>query len=172
MFGAAIRPTGKPSPLLRRRLVGAVEAGKRCREPLYLVSGGSSDAGGIEADVMRQTLLEHGVAADAILRDPLSRDTLEQARRAAAILDRLGQVGRVLVCTSRWHQPRCRVLLRMLGVHGEAITTPADFSEGGWRRWTYYALREVAATLWDAGLLAVLVSLGRGRLTGPGGGSG
>ena len=61
VFGAAIRRSGKPSPVLRRRLEAAVEAGKRAKDPLYVVSGAAAGDGPPEAMVMRQTLLEHGV---------------------------------------------------------------------------------------------------------------
>lgn len=164
VFGAAIRRSGKPSPVLRRRLIGAVEAAKRCREPLFLVTGGRGDGIAPEADAMWQTLREHGVAAEDILREPRSLDTLEQARRCAAILDTMPEVGRVLACTSTWHQPRCRLLLRILGVRTEAPAMPADFSGMGWRAWLYYVARELAATAWDAALLIGYRLDRRGRL--------
>lgn len=164
VFGAAIRSSGKPSPVLRRRLEGAVEASKRCRLPLFLVTGGQGGVDLAEADVMWQTLREHGVGAVDIVREPESRDTLEQARRCAAVLYDLPEVGRVLVCTSSWHQPRCRLLLRLLGVRCEAPPMPADFTAMGWRSWLYYVLREIAATVWDVLLLTLHRIGGRGRL--------
>lgn len=166
VFGARVRASGKPSPALRRRLEGAVAAAKRLRDPLFVVSGGQGASGPVEADVMVQTLREFGVPAEAILREPRSRDTLEQVRRVAAILDGLPEVGRVVVCTSRFHQPRCCLLLRLLGVPSEPAPMPDDRASMGTRLWLYYVLREVAATVWDVLLLGVLVTLGRGRLPG------
>jgi uncharacterized SAM-binding protein YcdF (DUF218 family) len=166
VFGAAIRRSGKPSPALRRRLEAAVEAGKRAKDPLYIVSGAAAGDGPAEALVMRQTLLEHGVPDAAIRCDTLSRDTLEQARRCAAILDGLPRLGRVVVCTSGFHQPRCRLLLRLLGIKAEGTPMAGERRLMGTRGWLYYVLRECAATLWDAALLAGLVALGRGRLAG------
>ena len=164
VFGAAIRRSGKPSPVLRRRLEAAVEAGKRAKDPLYVVSGAAAGDGPPEAMVMRQTLLEHGVPEAAIRQDTLSRDTLEQARRCAAILDALPAPGRVVVCTSAFHQPRCRLLLRMLGFRTEGTPMPAERVAMGMRGWLYYVLRECAATAWDALLLTGLMAAGRGRL--------
>ena len=164
VFGAAIRRSGKPSPVLRRRLKGAVEAGKRCRDPLYLVTGGVGRVDLPEADVMSQTLREYGVPATSILREPESRDTLEEVRRCAAILAARRDVRRVLVCTSRWHQPRCRLLLAMLGVKTRAPGMPGDRRPMGRRAVLYYRLREVPATLWDVTLLLCLLARGRGHL--------
>jgi uncharacterized SAM-binding protein YcdF (DUF218 family) len=164
VFGAAIRRSGKPSPVLRRRLEAAVEAGKRAKDPLYVVSGAAVGDAPAEAMVMRQTLLEHGVQDAAIQPDSLSRDTLEQARRFAAILDRLRTPGRVVVCTSGFHQPRCRLLLRMLGYASEGVPMPPERAAMGMRGWLYYVLRECAATVWDVVLLTCLTALGRGRL--------
>ncbi len=165
VFGAAIRRSGKPSPALRRRLEAAVEAGKRAKDPLFVVSGAAAGDGPPEAMVMRQTLLEHGVPDNAIQLDTLSRDTLEQARRCAAILDGLPKPGRVVVCTSAFHQPRCRLLLGMLGFRTEGTPMPAERASIGTRGWLYYVLRECAATVWDTVLLAGLMAVGRGRLT-------
>ncbi len=164
VFGAAIRDSGKPSPALRRRLEAAVEAGKRARDPIYIVSGAAAGGGPPEALVMRQTLLEHGVPDAAIHPDTLSRDTLEQARRFAAILDGLARPGRVVVCTSAFHQPRCRLLLRMLGFRTEGTPMPDERASMGMRGWLYYVLRECAATIWDTVLLAGLMAAGRSRL--------
>ena len=100
----------------------------------------------------------------AIHLDTLSRDTLEQARRCAAILDGLPAAGRVVVCTSAFHQPRCRLLLRMLGFRTEGMRMPAERAAMGLRGWLYYVLRERAATAWDAVLLTGLMAAGRGRL--------
>lgn len=167
VLGARVRRTGKPSPVLGRRLAGAVEAARRCRAPLFLVMGGAGGDGPAEADVMWQSLRERGIPAEAILREPLSRDTLEQTRRAAAILDRLPEVGRVLVCTSPFHQPRCVALLRMLGVPAEAPPMPGDRAALGLRRLAYYAVRELVAVAWDMLLLTLLRLVGRGRLATP-----
>jgi uncharacterized SAM-binding protein YcdF (DUF218 family) len=164
VFGAAIRPSGKPSPTLRRRLEAAVEAAARSRQPLFIVSGAAAGAGRSEAEVMRQTLLERGIPAEAVLAEPRSRDTLEQVRRCAALLDDVASIGRVLVCTSAFHQPRCRLLLRMLGISAEPVPMPGERRALGWRSWLYYACREVAATVWDGFLLGGLLVLGRGRL--------
>lgn len=164
VFGARVRPTGKPSPLLRRRLMGAVETAKLVRDPLFIVMGGEGASGPVEADVMWQSLREHGVPTEAIIREPLSRDTLEQARRAAAILDHLPGTGRVLVCTSPFHQPRCLILLRMLKIPAEAPRMPSDGEALGKRLLLYYGIRELAATVWDVLLLAGLILAGHGRI--------
>jgi uncharacterized SAM-binding protein YcdF (DUF218 family) len=167
VFGARVRPPGVPSPVLLRRLEGAVAAGEACRDPLYLVMGGEGGSGPPEADVMAQVLRERGVAPARILRERRSRDTLEQARRVAAILADMRGVGRVLVCTSPFHQPRCVLLLRMLGVRAERAAMPGDRAGLGLRRLVYFIGREAIASFWDGLLLACLIVLRRGPLTTP-----
>jgi uncharacterized SAM-binding protein YcdF (DUF218 family) len=164
IFGARVRRSGKPSPLLARRIDGALEAARGLRDPLFLVMGGGGESGTVEADVIGQTLRERAVPAEIILRERHSRDTLEQVRRAAGILGTLPGHGRVLVCTSPFHQPRCRLLLRMLGLRAEAPPMPADRPSIGSARLAYYVVREIVAIAWDGALLAGLIACQRGRL--------
>jgi uncharacterized SAM-binding protein YcdF (DUF218 family) len=162
VLGARVLPSGEPSPLLHRRLLGAVEVARGCPDPLLLVMGGRGDTGHVEADVMAGALCRLGIAPASILVERESRDTLEQARRAAAILADLSGHNRVLVCTSRFHQPRCVLLLRLVGVRAERARMPPDPLRGGVL--LRYAAREVAATVWDAGLLCLLRLVDRAPL--------
>ncbi len=157
VFGARVLPSGEPSPLLRRRLAGALAAAAACHDPWFLVMGG-----GGEALAMRQVLGGHGVAWERILVERESRDTLEQARRAAAILAGLPGHGRVLACTSPFHQPRCLLLLRLAGVRAERPPMPPDRLGHGPR--LRCVAREFVAAVWDAGLLCLLRLTGRGPL--------
>lgn len=161
VFGAAVTATGEPTPVLQRRLEGAVAAARTCRAPLFLVMGGAARGGPVEADVMAAALMRMGVPAGQIQRERESQDTLEQARRAARFIRRGPGFDRVLVCTSPFHQPRCARLLRLLATEPELPPMPADRPGMGRSRLARYVLREALATAWDVLLLRLLLLLGR-----------
>ncbi len=104
---------------------------------------------------MRDRLIAAGVDPACILVDDRSKDTLQSVRACAAMLR--GQRGRVLVCSSNYHNPRCALLLQLLGIPARIPRMPADRPALGLLRWLYMVLREAPATLYDS----VLVLTGR-----------
>ena len=154
VFGAAVRPDGSPSGTLRRRIRAAVSAGN-ARPLCYLVTGGLVRHPPAEAAVMRRLLLEMGVTEDRILIEDRARNTRQSAGLCAAILRRQGDVGEVMLCSSRYHLPRCRMLLRLNGVRCGRGAASDDAAAVGRSRYVYSWLREVAAMPMDA-LLVVL----------------
>ncbi|MCS6854293.1 MAG: YdcF family protein, partial [Elioraea sp.] len=113
VFGFPVRPDGRPTPTLLRRIAAAVVAARRHPEARLLVSGGPSRGGPAEAEAMRAALLRRGVAAGRIVADRGARDTLDTVRAAARLIPRGASV---LAVTSRYHLPRCVVLLRLAGL--------------------------------------------------------
>lgn len=183
VFGAAVRPDGSASGTLRRRTLGALALSRVAPRPLddraadsklppadhlplparkFLVTGGQGRFGPPEAIVMRDLLLAAGVRDDQIEIEPESRDTLESALRCAAILSRdlVGADGadsiEVVVATSRYHAPRCWLLLRLLGVRAGIGKIPTDRKVLGLRSWLYSCVREALAIPWDAFLVLTL----------------
>ena len=159
VFGAAVRPDGSPSGTLRRRIRAAAMAGN-ARPLRYLVTGGLVRHPPAEATVMRRLLLELGVADDRILIEDRARNTRQSASLCASILRRRGDVGDVLLCSSRYHLPRCRLLLRLNGIDCRSGAASDDAGAVGRGRYAYSWLRELAAMPMDA-ILVVLR-----RLTG------
>jgi uncharacterized SAM-binding protein YcdF (DUF218 family) len=82
--------------------------------PLLLLSGGGS--GPVpEAEIMRRMALARGVSDAALLVEPGSRDTVENAWETARLLRPLG--GRkVLLVSDRAHLPRAALLFRLAGL--------------------------------------------------------
>jgi uncharacterized SAM-binding protein YcdF (DUF218 family) len=155
VFGAAIRPDGSPSGTLRRRIQTAFQSAENRRQVRFLVTGGLVRNPPAEAVVMRRLLLELGASEDQLLVEDRARITRESALFCAAILRRRGDVGDVLVCSSRYHLPRCRVLLRLSGVRSRMGVGSEDASAVGSGRFAYSVLREAAAMPLDAILLSV-----------------
>lgn len=154
IFGAAVHADGSASGSLRRRCENAVRhGGSGADGPVYLASGGVGRHGPAEARVMRDILLERGVAAARILLECEARDTLESVRLCSRMLRARGLAGRVRVSTSSYHRLRCAWLFRLAGFESTALPTASDRPYLGWGKWLRYVIKELIATPWDTALL-------------------
>ena len=151
IFGAAVRADGSASGSLRRRCEVAARYGGAVSDgAFFLPSGGVGRHGPAEALVMRDILLEHGIAQRHILVECEARDTLESVRLCTRILRRRPDVSRVLVATSSYHRLRCAWLFRLAGFDCRALPTASDQPYLGWGKWSRYVVKELMATPWDA----------------------
>ena len=123
----------------------------------FLVTGGIGEHPPSEAAVMRQCLLELGARDDQVLVEDQAESTRGSAALCAALLRAQDDVGQVLVCTSRYHVPRCRMLLRMNGIPSLPGAASEDAAFVGRPRYAYYCLRELVAIPVD--LLRVALGL-------------
>ena len=141
IFGAAIRPNGQPSGVLRDRVSAALRFGQTLLPPpLYLPTGGQGRFGPPEADVMAELLQNSGVAEDDIMPERTGRNTLRSAVAVAWMLH--GRNAPVFVATSAYHMPRCVALLTVAGLRarrGPIASGPA--ASRLLRRW-FWRLRE------------------------------
>lgn len=153
IFGAAVRADGEPSGTLRRRVEGAWAASRGDPDARFLCSGGVSANGHVEADVMRRLLLAAGAPDAAILLEREGRDTLHQAKLCDAILRGQGDVGEVVPCTSRYHLPRCALLLKGLGWRVRLAPMPHDLGRLPFRKLVFYYCKELIALPYDLVLL-------------------
>jgi len=132
VLGGATRSPDAPRPW-----VEVSEAGDRVlygaklyrdgKAPLVILSGGRirwRGGSGSEADDMAELMLSMGVPRSAIIEEPDSLNTYENARNVKGILDREG-IDRVLLVTSAFHMPRSMAIFRKQGI--EAIAAPTDF---------------------------------------------
>ncbi len=103
---------------------------------------------------MQRLLLELGAPDDRILIEDQARNTRQSAILCTRMLRARGDVGAVIVCTSRYHMRRCRMLLRMSGIRASAGVASEDAAFLGWVRHAYARLREMAAIPADAIRLA------------------
>lgn len=157
VFGFPLQPDGRPTPTLARRIAAAVVAGRRHPKARLLVSGGPSRHGLAEAEAMRAALLRRGIPPRRIVADAVARDTLDTVRTAARLIPR-GAL--VLAVSSRYHLPRCVVLLRLAGLAARGLgATPSRRQALAGR--LYWPLREPAAFAWDAALAAWLRLVGK-----------
>jgi len=153
VFGAAVRPNGKPSLALRRRIDSAASWAREHPSAMIMPTGGTGTHGRAEAAVMKQVLVDAGIPARRIVPECEGRDTLESIRLCDRLLKRRGDCERIVVCTSSYHQPRCALLFRLLGYR--VVSVRMTTGRGHLRRRTYGRMlaREALALPYDAMLL-------------------
>lgn len=156
IFGAAVRPDGRPSTTLRWRVEAAAAFAARFPDPLFLPTGGVGRFGPSEASVMAALLRDSGVPGHRLLLEETGTDTLSSARAVARQLRAHGLAAPIFAASSLYHLPRCLLLLRLLGIPARAAVPPMVPAARSWWRRAYWWLREVPALPYDAALALLL----------------
>ena len=150
IFGAAVRPDGRPSETLRHRVAAAARFGERFARPMFIPTGAKGRHGDAEAVVMRRLLMQAGFPAEAIQMEQTATDTMSSVRAIAAMAVGCAPI---YACTSAYHLPRCLLLLRLAGVPARACPPPpVPAATSQWLRW-YWRLRETLALPYDVLLM-------------------
>lgn len=152
VFGAAVRPDGKPSAVLRHRLEAAVQWAEGRSRARFLVTGGLGNHPPAEAEVMRSYLLERGIQDRMIMTEPKGLDTLSSALRCIEILRQRSDAESIVLCSSSFHLPRCRLIFRALGYAARTAEIKSDRGVLGSSRWLRASIREGPAIIWDVAL--------------------
>lgn len=152
IFGAAVWADGRPSPSLARRIGYALAAAREHPDALILCSGAAGVHGPSEASVMSHRLREGGIDPRRLHLDEASTDTLQSVIATAAFVRREG-LADCRVCSDRYHLPRIRLLLSLLGVETAAVPTDPGRAGTPARYWLRMRLREAVATPYDAAIL-------------------
>lgn len=106
------------------RLWHAARLHRAGKAPLLVLSGGTAHAGEApEAQAMRRFLLELGVPAAAMVLEPASVTTAQNAAFSARLL-RQRDIRQVLLVTSALHMRRARALFEREGIR--VIPAPTD----------------------------------------------
>jgi uncharacterized SAM-binding protein YcdF (DUF218 family) len=144
VLGCPVGPQGRPGAALRRRVERGLAVYRRGAAPLLLLSGGG-DGPVAEAEAMRAIARQAGIGEDALLIEPRSRSTNENARNTARLLRARGKT-RVVLVSDRAHLPRAALLFRLAGlrVAGCAAAPPPSP-----RTEFRLALYELAALPWS-----------------------
>jgi uncharacterized SAM-binding protein YcdF (DUF218 family) len=110
------------------RVLYAAKLYREGRAPRLILSGGRIEwrkGGEPESEDMAVLLETMGVPRSAMLQDPDSLNTRENALNVKRIMDAQG-IRQILLVTSAMHMPRSLMIFRKLGV--EAIPAPTDFT--------------------------------------------
>jgi len=161
IFGAAVRPSGTPSPTLHHRVEAAARFGARFTRPLFIPTGAKGRHGDAEAVVMARLLNQAGFPDTAILTENTGTDTLSSVCAVRRLIPPTCPAGRIYAATSAYHLPRCLLLLRLAGVRARACPPPpVPAASSRWLRW-FWRLRETPALPYDATLMLWLRVSGR-----------
>ncbi|XGV97971.1 MAG: YdcF family protein [Leptolyngbya sp. BL-A-14] len=133
ILGGCTKPALPPRPWVEvseagdRVLYGA-KLYREGKAPRIILSGGRinwKDGGPAESDDMAQLIETMGVPKSAILQDPTSLNTYENAVNVKQIMTAQG-IRRILLVTSAIHMPRSLLIFKHLGI--DAIAAPTDFT--------------------------------------------
>ena len=107
------------------RLFQALRLYKKGIVKRILLDGGSGNLDGttIEAPILHKYLSEIGIPDSAILSEPHSRNTHENALFAKKILDSVAPNGQYLLFTSGYHMHRALGCFNKVGIHTQPFTT-------------------------------------------------
>jgi len=143
VLDSRVEAEGKLTPRLHARLDRTVELYRAGYLNLIIASGGTSQEGVHEADVMRDYLVARGIPRKSIIVDNNGVSTYESARNASKILRERNGTG-IFVVTQYFHVPRTRLALERFGV------TPVFSAHAHWfeLRDLYSAPRELLAYLY------------------------
>ena len=162
IYGAAVRPDGRASTALRRRVQTAFAFGRFQAEAVYVPTGGVGRHGPSEASVMARMLVSLGVPAANILLEETGTSTLSSTRAVLRLLRAHGQHTRpVYAASSAYHLPRCVVLMRLAGLDAWACPARRGAASRQFAKRWYWRLRELAALPVDAAVMLALRVSGR-----------
>jgi uncharacterized SAM-binding protein YcdF (DUF218 family) len=156
IFGAAVRPDGRASSTLRRRVEAAARFGTRFAAPLFIPTGAVGRYGASEASVMATLLQARGVPRASIRLEETADDTLSSVRAVRMMLRNRPAGVPVYAATSGFHLPRCVLLLRLAGIPARAAPPPPFPAAPRRLLRLYWWLREAAALPYDTALIVWL----------------
>ena len=117
VLGAAVYPSGEPSPWLRYRLDTAARLYRSGRVEAILVSGDNGRENYNEPVAMRRYLVAAGIPAEAIALDYAGFDTYDTCVRARRVFG----IERALLVTQDFHEPRAVAICRSVGVDVDGV---------------------------------------------------
>lgn len=149
VMGCPPNQDGSPSDCLIRRVDRGVALWREGRAPVIVLTGGELRGLEAEARVAARLALDQGVPGPAIVLEPMSTNTWENARNTVS----LARLGAVIVVSDQAHLLRATRCFAAFGVGATGSGVPEPL----WARLSS-AARELVALL-DYGL--------RGRLAAP-----
>lgn len=158
VFGAGLQRNGTPSAILRDRIETAVRLYEAGKVGKLLMSGDNRFVDYNEPGAMREYAMALGVPDEDIVLDFAGRRTYDTCYRARHIFG----VREAILITQDFHQPRAIFTCNNLGVQSAGV--PAEVRRYGRRSYTYWYLREFAATpvaLWEVWVSRPLPVLGK-----------
>ncbi len=139
VFGAAVYPGGRPSPVLADRVMTAVDLYRQGKVRHLLLSGDNRFVYYDEPGAMMRLARDLGVPERALQPDYAGRRTYDTCYRARHIFG----VRRAILVTQRFHLPRAVFTCRALGIKAVGVVADRRAYPPATRAW--WTLREAAA---------------------------
>ncbi|MCD7100344.1 YdcF family protein [Stenotrophomonas sp. MMGLT7] len=116
----------KPSPVFEERIRHGLDLYQRGYAPVLIFTGGfgGTRARFSESQVARRYALHHGVPAEAILIETVSRTTRQNLQQARTLM-RERDMHTVIIVSDPLHMARALRLSRQLGIDALASSTPS-----------------------------------------------
>ena len=145
VLGCKVQKSGKPSLILSRRLIAALDYLTAHPDANCVVSGGRGDDEPVaEADCMRDWLVSRGVDPARILTENASTSTEENLRFSAALIEENGLPDTLVIVTNEFHQTRAGMIADKLGYTHYAVNGPSPIV-----LLPTYTVRELFGILYD-----------------------
>jgi vancomycin permeability regulator SanA len=141
VLGAAVRPDGTPSLMLKDRLDKAAELYEEGVSDKIIVSGDHREADYDEVNTMKRYLIETGIPSEAVYMDHAGLSTYDTMYRAVNVFG----VESAVIVTQNYHIYRSVHNAESLGIEAYGVSTK-DVAYSGQ---TYREFREVIARVKD-----------------------
>ncbi|MDO5737951.1 MAG: YdcF family protein [Eubacteriales bacterium] len=136
VFGAGLRPDGKPSPMLANRLDRAYDLYQAGISREIILSGDYTPPYYNEVGAMQEYLINRGVAESALKLDPLGFSTFATVENLLA-----RQEHKFIFVSQKYHLPRMLEIAKRLGIDAIAVPSSRNIFPGS----SLYLTREVLA---------------------------
>ena len=144
VLGAAVRPNGTPSAMLRDRLEKAVELYEAGVSDTIIVSGDHREDNYDEVNTMKYFLMDAGIPSEDIFMDNGGLSTYDTMYRAVNVFG----VKKAVVVTQKYHMYRALYIAKSLGIDAYGVNAKEVSYSGQAKR----DIREVLARIKDVGL--------------------
>ena len=124
VLGAQVKEDGTPSVALERRLTAALESYRTDRQLIIVCGAQGANEPRPEGDVMREWLLERGVAPEDVVAETASFNTRENLTYAREIMESRG-LHEALIVTSDYHVARALKLCSQVGISATGKGSPS-----------------------------------------------
>lgn len=140
VLGAGVR-NGKPTPMLRDRILTGIALYENGAVPKIIMSGDHGREDYDEVNVMKDFAMEAGIPDGDIFMDHAGFSTYETLYRAKKVFE----ADKIIIVTQKYHLYRALYIAEKLGI--EAYGVPADLQDyaGQFKR----DMREIAARIKD-----------------------
>ena len=143
VLGAAVKPDGSPSLMLRDRLEKAVELYEAGVSDKIIVSGDHREDDYDEVNTMKQFLIAAGIPSEDIFMDHGGLSTYDTMYRAVNIFG----VEKAVVVTQKYHMYRSLYVAKSMGIDAYGVNAEEIDYNGQTKR----DIREVLARIKDVG---------------------